>query len=137
MRSVAAFVLLFPILVAGISCIQDTFVDLRGSDVPATVDLVAGFANQEIRVYVNDQLCYSAAFSSTIPFTGPVAQFQVVVSRGTNTIAVESRLSSSGSEFTRRVANVTVGDSDRYYLGLILQSSTLSINIQNTPFYYL
>jgi hypothetical protein len=137
MRRVAAVFLFFPVLVAGLSCTQDTFVDLRGPVVPARVDLVAGFANQEIRIYINDQVCYTAAFNSSEPLNWPVAQFQTVVSRGTNTIAVECRPSSSGSEFTRRVADVTVGDSDRYYLGLILQSSTLSINIQSTPFYYL
>jgi len=137
MRRIAAVLLLLPILVAGISCTQDTFVDLRGSSVPATVDLVVGFENQEVRISVNDQLCYTAVLGSTAPLSGPVAQFQTVVSRGMNSIVVESRQASSGAKFTRRMANVTVGDSDTYYLGLILQGSALSINIQNTPFYYL
>jgi hypothetical protein len=137
MRKIALVLLMTFVLVLGISCTRDTFVDLRDGVVPATVDLVVGFANQEVRIYCNDQLCYTAVLGSSTPLNGPIAQFETVILRGSTSIAVEWRQASSSAEFRKRAANVTVGDSGRYYLGLVLQSEGLSINIQDTPFYYL
>ena len=137
MRSIVASLFLLPILLAGTSCTQDNFVELRGSTVTATVDLVVGFTDQEVRIYINGQMCYTAVLGSSAPLSGPVAQFQAEVSRGANSIVVETRQALSGAAFTRRLANITIGESDKYYLGLILHDSALSINIQSTPFIYI
>jgi hypothetical protein len=137
MKMITAVLLIGLVLMPWVSCTQDTFVDLRGMVVPARVDLVVGFANQEVRVFVNDQLSYSAVLGSSEPLSGPIAQFETMIPRGSNWIVVEYRLSTSGGAFARRSAQVNVGDSERYYLGLILQGAVLKINIQDTPLYYL
>jgi hypothetical protein len=124
-------------LIPWVSCTRDNFVDLRGMVVPARVDLVTGFARQEVRVYVTGNLSYSAVLGSSEPLAGPIAQFEGVIPRGKSSILVEYRQAGSEGEFTKRSAEINLGDSEHYYLGLFLQGATLTINVQDTPFYYL
>jgi hypothetical protein len=124
-------------LVPWLSCTQETFVDMREAGVPAKVDLVIGFEAREVRVYFNGQLSYSAILGTNAPLSGPIAEFQTTLSRGTNLVVVESWLQFSAETYSKRTANVTLGDSEKYFLGLILQNDGLNVNVQDTPFLYL
>jgi hypothetical protein len=137
MKSIAKVFLFVSLLVVGISCTQDTIVDPRLTVVPATLDLAVGFNNQDVRIYVNDKICYAGVLGSVGVLSGPIAQCQGSVAYGSNTIVVETRPASTRSEYTRQSATVTVGGASQYYLSLILNGGALMINIQDTPFYYL
>jgi hypothetical protein len=120
-----------------ISCTRDTFVDLRETAVPAKVDLVSGFQNRSVKIYFNDQLCYSATLGTNVPLSGPIADFTTTLYRGPNRLVVECWLQSPTNTYSKHTASVTVGDSHEYFLGLILQNDALTINVQDTQFLYI
>jgi hypothetical protein len=140
MRRTVALLLFGVVLVQWMSCTQDNFVDYREEVVPATIDLVTGFQGWEVRLYFNDQLRYIASFSADgapLPLSGPCARFNTTLPRGPNQVVIEYRPRLSTGTYTKRTAFITVGYAEKYFLGLILQSDSFNINVQDTPFLYL
>ena len=138
MSRIVVTLLLSTLLVLFTSCTQDTFVDVRDSTVTAKLDLVVGFEGRLVKLYLNGELSYSATLGTMAPLSRPIAEFESTLLRGTNTIVVECWATESpGTTYMRRTTAVTLGDADKYFLGLILQSDTLLVNVQTSPFLYL
>jgi hypothetical protein len=124
----AIFIILFT------NCANDDIADSNNSFVNAQVDLI-GFSDSYVELYFNGTEHYHAYLSNVEPFAGPQASFTTKLLKGINEMNAKWSINSTSHN---HISNITIGDSEQYYLSIIKTSNdSLIVNIQDKPFDYL
>ncbi len=132
------------VLIAAISflqgCKEETIVNQVNENnnklIKTQVDLQVGFAGKYVLIRLNNETVYRAILSDVVSFAGPEASFLTSLPKGTNNLFVFIQNPNLPSQSLVDSALVTIGDKERYYLGLQI-SDSLKCVVQDSSFLYM
>jgi len=102
------------------------------------IDLQQGFAGKFVRVELNGEEQFRGTISDLVPFAGPEASFTSTTFQKRNLITVYWRCpNSSDCGNLQHTQEISLGNSEKYYVGMVVSGNSIILQVLDTPFFYL
>jgi hypothetical protein len=121
-----------------IACSDDNPASSMSADlVEVQFDLHSGFYDVAVSIRENDTYYFEAFFTGIEPLAGPQASFTTYLATGEHCLIMRRRPFNFYSPSKYDTTKITVGDAEKYWIGIHAYPDSLHVVVQDSAFMYI
>ncbi len=119
-----------------VCCGEDNSVEPNVDYREVQFDLQWGFEDKSVSVIIDNTNHFSALLSSSVPFAGPQASFNILLKKGEHRINIFGSAVNNIYETFSDTTVISIGNSQEYFVGLSLYGDNVVAEVQDSTFSY-